>query len=70
MIYFANFLSVTKYGIIFWSNSTDSKIVFQLRKKIVRITTETKSSISYKPVCRAIGTLTLPSEYILSSMNF
>jgi hypothetical protein len=34
-IYFANFHSVTKYGIIFWSNSTDSKIVFQLWKKTV-----------------------------------
>jgi hypothetical protein len=35
-IYFAYFHSLMKYGIIFWSNSSDSKKVFTLQKKIVR----------------------------------
>jgi hypothetical protein len=78
MIYFATFHSITKYGIIFWSNSTDSKIAFQLQKKAVRITVETKSRIlckpksriSCQPVCRAMGILTPPPQYIQSSMTF
>jgi hypothetical protein len=36
-IYFAYFHSKMKYGIIFWGNSSDSKKVFTLQKKIVRI---------------------------------
>jgi hypothetical protein len=35
-IYFAYFHSLMKYGIIFWGNSSDSKKVFTLQKKIVR----------------------------------
>jgi hypothetical protein len=36
-IYFAYFHSLMKYGIIFWGTSSDSKKVFTLQKKIVRI---------------------------------
>jgi hypothetical protein len=35
-IYFTYFLSLMKYGIIFWDNSCDSKKVFTLQKKTVR----------------------------------
>jgi hypothetical protein len=34
MVYFAYFHSIMKRGIIFWGNSTESKRVFQLWKKI------------------------------------
>jgi hypothetical protein len=43
LIYFAYFHSLMKYGIIFWGNSSDSKKVFILQKKIVRIIVDTKS---------------------------
>jgi hypothetical protein len=36
-IYFAYFHSLIKYGIISGSNSSDSKKVFILQKKIIRI---------------------------------
>jgi hypothetical protein len=42
-IYFAYFNSVMKYGIIFGSNSADSKKVFTLKKKTVRIMMGVKS---------------------------
>jgi hypothetical protein len=70
MIYFAYFHSIMKYGIIFWGNHTDSMRVFQLQKKIVRIMTGTKSSASCKPLFKALEILTLPSQYVLSLMNF
>jgi hypothetical protein len=37
VIYFANFHSVMKYGIIFWGNSIGSKKVWQLQEGVVRI---------------------------------
>lgn len=75
MIYFASFHSITKYGIIFWSNST-GKIAFQLRNKTVRIAVETKSRIlckpksriSCQPVRRAMGILT-PTSSIYTIFN-
>jgi Na+/glutamate symporter len=36
-IYFAYFHSLMKYGIIIWGNSSDSKKVFTLHKKIIKI---------------------------------
>jgi hypothetical protein len=42
-IYFAHFHSLMKHGIIFWANSSDSKKVFTLQKKIVRIMMGVKS---------------------------
>jgi hypothetical protein len=37
-IYFANFHSIVKYGIIFGGNSSESKKIFTLQKKIIRST--------------------------------
>jgi hypothetical protein len=36
-IYFAYSHSIIKYGIIFWGNSSNSKKIFTLQKKIIRI---------------------------------
>jgi len=40
----------------------DTERVFQLQKKVVRIMTGEKSSISYKPLLRALEILTLLSQ--------
>jgi len=37
MMYFAYFLSVIKYGIILWGNSTNICHIFTLQKRIIRI---------------------------------
>jgi hypothetical protein len=42
LIYFVYFHYLMKYGIIFWGNSSESKKVFTLHKKIVRITVGAK----------------------------
>jgi hypothetical protein len=40
IIYYAYFYSVVEYGIICWGNSSLSRKVFLLQKKIVRIKTD------------------------------
>jgi hypothetical protein len=35
LVYFAYFHSFMSYGILFWGNSTDSKKVFYIQKKII-----------------------------------
>jgi hypothetical protein len=42
-MYFAYFHSLMKYGVLFWGNSSDSKKVFTLQKKTVRIMVGVKS---------------------------
>jgi hypothetical protein len=36
-IYFAYFHCIIKYGIIFWSNLSNTKSIFTLQKKIITI---------------------------------
>jgi hypothetical protein len=36
-IYFAYFHSIVKYGTMFWGNSSNSRNIFTLQKKIIRI---------------------------------
>jgi hypothetical protein len=36
-IYFAYFHSIASYGVIFWGNSSSSKKIFTLQKRIIRI---------------------------------
>jgi hypothetical protein len=59
-----------KYGIIFWGNSSESKKVFTLQKKIVRIMVDAKPWNSYRGLFKRFKVLPLPCEYIFSLMNF
>jgi hypothetical protein len=43
MVYHAYFHSTMLYGIIFWGNSTDSKIIFKMQKRAIRIITDSKN---------------------------
>jgi len=70
MIYFAYFHSIIHYGIIFGGNSTECKKVFLAQKKIIRITTGSRPRTSCKPLFQSLRILTVPSQYILSLMNF
>ena len=69
-IYFAYFHSVMNYGIIFWGNSTDSKKIFILQKKIIRIMTGTKHRASCRNLFKKLSILPLPCQYIFSLMMF
>jgi hypothetical protein len=61
MVCFAYFHSIMEYGIIFWGDSTGSKRIFQLQKKI-RIVTGSKSRTHCKPLFKSLEILTLPSQ--------
>jgi hypothetical protein len=45
-VYFAHFHSTMKYGIIVYGNSVNSKTIFTLQKKIVRLMADVKPTNS------------------------
>jgi hypothetical protein len=66
-IYYAYFHSLMKYEIIFWGNSTDSKKVFTLQKKIVRIMLGVKPQNSCRGIFKRCEYIYI---YIFSLLNF
>ena len=64
------FHSIINYTIIFGGNSTECKKVFLAQKKIIRIMTGSRPRTSCKPLFQSLGILTVPSQYILTLMNF
>jgi hypothetical protein len=58
------------YGIIFWVNSTDSKRVFIIQKKIIRIIAGVKRRVSCRHLFRKFNILPLASEFLLSLLSF
>jgi hypothetical protein len=69
-VYFAYFDSIIKYGIIFWGNSSSSKNIFTLQRKVVRIMAGVKPRISYRTLFKRLEFLPLPFEYIFPLTNF
>jgi hypothetical protein len=70
LVYFAYFHSIMSYGIIFWGNSTDSKKVFYIQKKIIRIMAGTKRRASYRELFKKCNILPLASTFLLSLLSF
>jgi hypothetical protein len=68
-IYFAYFHSIMKYGIIFRSNSPNSKMIFTLWKRTVRIIAGFKSRTSCRNLFLRLESLPLPREYIFTLMT-
>jgi hypothetical protein len=58
-----------EYGIAFWGGAAESKRVFELQKRVIRIMTGLNSRTSCEPLFRSLEILTLPSQYILSLMK-
>jgi hypothetical protein len=59
-----------KYRIIFCGNSSDSKKVFTLQKKTVRIIVGAKPQTPFRDPFKKLQILPLPCEYIFSLLNF
>jgi IS1 family transposase len=59
-----------KYGIIFGGNFPNSKIIFTLQKRTVRIIAGVKSRNSRRNIFMRVEILPVPCEYIFTSMNF
>jgi hypothetical protein len=66
LFYFVYFHSIMSYGIIFWGNSTGSKKVFYIQKKIIRIMASTKRIASCRELFKKFNILSLASEYLLT----
>jgi len=68
--YFVYFHSAMMCGIIFWANSIDSNKVFLQQKRTVRTKLGINPLSKCKPYFKTLGIMTLPSQYILSLMEF
>jgi hypothetical protein len=69
-IYFAYFHSIVQYGILFWGNSTNSRKIFTLQKKIIRIMVDAHPRTSCRSLFKKLEILPVPCQYIFSLMNF
>jgi hypothetical protein len=69
-IYFAYFHSIMKYGIIFWGNFPNSKMILILQKRTVRIFASVKSRNSCKNLFMRSEIFPVPCKYIFTLMNF
>jgi hypothetical protein len=68
-IYFAYFYSLMKCGVIFWLNSPNSKMIFTLQKRTIRLIADVKSRNSCRNLFLKLLILALPCEYIFTLMN-
>jgi hypothetical protein len=68
--YFAYFHSIMKYGIISGGNLSNSKRIFTLQKKIIRIMAGIKPRNLYRSMFKKLEILPLPRVYIFSLTNF
>lgn len=68
--HFGNCHSIVKYGIIFWCDSSNSKVKLISQERIVRSMTDAKPRNSCRNLCKRSETLPLLHEYILLLMNF
>jgi hypothetical protein len=68
-IYFAYFHSVVMYGIMFWGNSPNSRKIFTLQKKTMRIMIGAHPRTSCRRLFKKLDIVPLPSQYIYSLMN-
>jgi predicted membrane protein len=69
-IYFAYFHSIASYGIILWGNSSYSRKIFTLQKRIIRIMMGAHPRTSCRELFKKLEILTVPSQYIYSLMSF
>jgi len=70
MVYFSCFHSIMSYGIIFWGNSHHSINIFKIKKRIIRIMTNSNRRDTCCPLFNQLRILPLPSQYIFSLLLF
>jgi hypothetical protein len=58
--------SITKYGIIFGGNSSNSRNIFASQNKVIRINTYEQSRTSGRSLHKQLDVLPIPRQYILS----
>ena len=70
MIYFSYFHSIMSYGIIFWGNSHHRINIFKIKKRIIRIMTNSGRNDTCCPLFKQFRILPLPSQYLFSLLVF
>jgi len=58
------------YGLIFWGNSTNSKCVFKLQKRAIKIIMGARSNDSRTEFFKLLKILPLSAQYIYSLLMF
>jgi hypothetical protein len=48
VIHVSSVHSIVSYGIIFWGTSSDSKVIFKIKKRIIRIIMNSDSTASWR----------------------
>ena len=64
-VYFANFHSHLRYGILFWGGDSQSTKVFKLQKKVVRVICNVKRKTSCTELFRTLSILPVPCVYVM-----
>jgi hypothetical protein len=69
-IYFPYFHSIASYGIILWGNSSYSRKIFTLQKRIIRIMMGAHPRTSCTQLVKKLEILTIPRQYIYIIVEF
>ena len=69
-IYFAYCHSIASYGTILGGNSSNSKKIFTLQKRIIRNMVDALPRTSCRRLFKKSDILTVPSQYIYTLMSF
>ena len=70
IIYFANFHSHLRYGVLFWGGDSQSAEVFKLQKKVVRSICNVKRKTSCRELFRTLNILPVPCVYIMEMVYY
>jgi hypothetical protein len=63
-LYYAYFQSMLVYGLIFWGNSGEAKLIFKLQKRAIRTMMKIPKMVSCKQYFKFLHVLPLPCLYI------
>jgi hypothetical protein len=69
-VYFANFHSHVRYGILFWGGNPQSTKVFKIQKKVVRLICNVNRKTSCRESSRTLNILPVPCVYIMEIVYY
>jgi hypothetical protein len=70
LVYFSYFHSILPYGVIFWGNSVHSKYIFKIKKRTLRVITDSGMRDSCPELFKKFQILPLSSQYSFSWIMF
>jgi hypothetical protein len=67
---YSNFQSSLRYGIIFWGGGSESKPIFKLEKRVIRIISGASKYASCRQIFKDYNILTVSPLYMLELIYF